>query len=186
MEAKHHTSPWTEEKLSIVAELWKAGNSARKIALALGSPFTRNSILGKLHRHKLNSTSPHAGKKSPSPYRHLPKEERRKALRAAKKLWGKKYRAKKRDLDIKTVKIMATLDQDIPLEQRRLLHELKEHHCRWPVGDPGEEGFFFCGAARHNGYSYCAAHQERATTAVRGAPAMQLRQKRLTFSDRWV
>ena len=32
--------------------------------------------------------------------------------------------------------------------------------CRWPLGDPLEPGFGFCGAPRERG-SYCAEHAER-------------------------
>jgi GcrA cell cycle regulator len=30
--------------------------------------------------------------------------------------------------------------------------------CRWPVGDPGEADFVFCGAAPLKRYPYCLAH----------------------------
>jgi hypothetical protein len=38
------------------------------------------------------------------------------------------------------------------------LLDLTEATCRWPVGDPGEEGFAFCGAAPFKRYPYCVAH----------------------------
>lgn len=36
--------------------------------------------------------------------------------------------------------------------------ELTERVCRWPVGDPREEGFGFCGAAVQPGLPYCGGH----------------------------
>lgn len=36
--------------------------------------------------------------------------------------------------------------------------ELKERMCRWPVGDPKEAGFGYCGADGVSGHPYCAEH----------------------------
>lgn len=47
---------------------------------------------------------------------------------------------------------------DIPIGQRRTLMELTAGMCRFPYGHPGTEGFFFCGAARHNDHPYCLPH----------------------------
>jgi GcrA cell cycle regulator len=35
---------------------------------------------------------------------------------------------------------------------------LGEHACRWPIGDPDDAGFGFCGARRTGHSSYCEAH----------------------------
>jgi GcrA cell cycle regulator len=56
-------------------------------------------------------------------------------------------------------------DADIPLEQRKTIAELENHHCRWPIGTVGKADFFYCGhpsadmAAR---IPYCQHHLERA------------------------
>jgi GcrA cell cycle regulator len=53
----------------------------------------------------------------------------------------------------------------MPDEERRPLVmsvlDLREGHCRWPHGHPGEPGFGFCGhpapgpyCAHHNGIAY--------------------------------
>jgi hypothetical protein len=47
---------------------------------------------------------------------------------------------------------------NIPQGQRRTLEQLKTHHCRWPVGDPGAPDFFFCGAKRIEPLAYCEGH----------------------------
>jgi GcrA cell cycle regulator len=36
--------------------------------------------------------------------------------------------------------------------------ELTEKICRWPVGDPKEPGFGYCGAEAYTGHPYCAEH----------------------------
>ncbi len=36
--------------------------------------------------------------------------------------------------------------------------DLKERMCRWPVGDPNEAGFGYCGSDSISGHPYCADH----------------------------
>jgi GcrA cell cycle regulator len=38
------------------------------------------------------------------------------------------------------------------------LIDLSDETCRWPVGEPGEADFAFCGAAPFKRYPYCVAH----------------------------
>jgi GcrA cell cycle regulator len=38
------------------------------------------------------------------------------------------------------------------------LLELTERTCKWPVGDPATEEFWFCGLATQSGKPYCEAH----------------------------
>ena len=42
--------------------------------------------------------------------------------------------------------------------QRRSLLELTENTCRWPIGDPGNPDFFFCGGQTISSLPYCAFH----------------------------
>lgn len=61
-------------------------------------------------------------------------------------------------------------DAVIPQGQRRTLMQLNGHSCRWPVGDPGDSGFFFCGGVTENGQAYCPVHRTRAFHVVAFAP----------------
>jgi GcrA cell cycle regulator len=54
------------------------------------------------------------------------------------------------------------VDADIPRLQRRSFLQLKARACRWPVGDPSDPNFFFCGAQRSANKPFCAAHCRRA------------------------
>ncbi|WP_108484736.1 GcrA family cell cycle regulator [Oceaniglobus ichthyenteri] len=38
------------------------------------------------------------------------------------------------------------------------LMELTERTCKWPVGDPATDDFWFCGLATQTGKPYCEAH----------------------------
>ncbi len=40
--------------------------------------------------------------------------------------------------------------------------ELGPQHCRWPIGDPREEDFHFCGRQKSHGISYCDRHAQKA------------------------
>ncbi len=42
--------------------------------------------------------------------------------------------------------------------KRISLMELTEKTCKWPVGDPATEDFWFCGLAVQQGKPYCEAH----------------------------
>lgn len=42
------------------------------------------------------------------------------------------------------------------------LIELESQSCRWPFGDPKDEGFHFCGKKVLPGQTYCPEHNERA------------------------
>jgi GcrA cell cycle regulator len=45
---------------------------------------------------------------------------------------------------------------------RRPLAELDRADCHWPIGDPRDVNFGFCGAAVVAGRPYCARHTARA------------------------
>jgi GcrA cell cycle regulator len=36
--------------------------------------------------------------------------------------------------------------------------DLSERTCRWPIGDPKDPAFGYCGAQSHPGFPYCAGH----------------------------
>ncbi len=49
--------------------------------------------------------------------------------------------------------------REIEKRARRLtLMELTERTCKWPIGDPATEDFWFCGLAAQPGKPYCEAH----------------------------
>lgn len=51
-------------------------------------------------------------------------------------------------------------------ESKRLsLMQLTERTCKWPIGDPATEDFWFCGHPSEAGKPYCQAHVELAFQA---------------------
>lgn len=48
-------------------------------------------------------------------------------------------------------------EEDEPADVLRL-ESLSSNQCSWPVGNPGDKGFHFCGEAVVIGKPYCAKH----------------------------
>lgn len=46
------------------------------------------------------------------------------------------------------------------------LLELTTDTCKWPIGDPQDAGFGFCGCQPLKGRPYCAKHHQRGTSTV--------------------
>jgi len=42
------------------------------------------------------------------------------------------------------------------------MEKLTASMCRWPIGDPREDDFAFCGDRRESGQSYCKEHNDKA------------------------
>jgi GcrA cell cycle regulator len=50
------------------------------------------------------------------------------------------------------------IENIIPIGQRCSLVELNDEKCHWPIGDPGQPDFFFCGGKALTGMPYCGYH----------------------------
>ena len=131
---------WTPEREEKLKELWKKGDTASQIA-ALIPGTTRNSIIGKAHR--LNLASRAVSKKS------TPKVNIEKNVKSEVKIQklGRKARFK-----------ALLLDKSFEQESPKKLEELTDETCRWPVGHPYEEKFYFCGRKAMEKFVYCTLH----------------------------
>lgn len=143
----HVTTSWTDERVEQLKTLWLAGlRSCSEIAKELGDDISRNAVVGKVHRLGL----PHRGKGDSQPRPRRQSGPRRATQR--------KVRAPG---ELEVIPLPPQRPEAIPLAQRKTLLELKNHHCRFPYGDPGTVDFFFCGASGANvtaGIPYCAGH----------------------------
>ena len=52
------------------------------------------------------------------------------------------------------------------VEKCRLM-DLKNNTCRWPIGDPENEDFHFCGKQTTTGKPYCPEHCKMAYTSLK-------------------
>ena len=128
---------WTPEKVEKLKELWGKGNTASEIAQILGG-VTRNAVIGKAHR--LNLSGKIQAKKSLS----LPTNDNE------NKISRKNFRRGK----FKSL----IIDKDFEPENPKQLEELDENSCKWPVGHPNEDNFYFCGRTSLKDFSYCKLH----------------------------
>jgi GcrA cell cycle regulator len=143
---------WTDERVEALKRLWAEGLSASQIATELGN-ITRNAVIGKVHRLGLSGRA-----KSPSAAASRPRKARAASamLRVSRSLRGNTALAHAYEWDAEAEP--EPLDNVIPLGQRRSLLELTEDTCRWPIGDPGNPDFFFCGGPAVTSLPYCAYH----------------------------
>lgn len=131
---------WTHDRIETLKRMWDAGASAGQIALELGG-VTRNGVIGKVHRLG------------------LPGHRRAPASRPAASPRPRPPRIRSQIVaDIVAGAPAIPLLYVPPQGQRRGLLELTELTCRWPFGEPGTIGFYFCGGAPIEGLPYCACH----------------------------
>lgn len=145
---------WTDERVESLKKLWESGLSASQIAAELGS-VTRNAVIGKVHRLGLSgrakspaSTAPRP-RKAPRPAQHMMRVSRPMSR-------GNTALAHAFEMDVESDPI--SHDNVVPMSQRRTLLELNEATCHWPIGDPSNPEFFFCGGKALGGLPYCAHH----------------------------
>ncbi len=134
---------WTDERVDILRKLWGEGKTAAEIASELGG-VTRNAVIGKAHRLKLSN-------------RVSPIQQNKKSVKTAAKTPEKKI--KKRAPEQNNVHI----DHDRDLVP---LMDLDHSMCRWPVGDPQDKAFGFCGDQNISGLPYCSDHAKVAYQAA--------------------
>ena len=130
---------WTPEKVEKLKELWGKGNTASEIAQILGG-VTRNAVIGKAHRLNLSGKIPTKKVSSLSTNNN---ENENKISR--KNLRRGKFKS-------------LIIDKDFEPENPKQLEELDENSCKWPIGHPNEDNFYFCGRTSLKDFSYCKLH----------------------------
>ena len=130
---------WTEEKVAKLKELWSKGHTASQIAEALGDT-TRNAVIGKAHRLNLEARAP--SKQSSSS-----EKQDTKVVRKTQQPMSRKSKFKS-----------ILLDKNFEPEKPTSLEGLTDSTCRWPMGHPDEEKFYFCGRKPIEDFPYCKLH----------------------------
>jgi GcrA cell cycle regulator len=130
---------WTAEKVDKLKELWSKGHTASQIAEMLGDT-TRNAVIGKAHRLDLEARAP--SKQSATPRSRDNKQIKRTAAPTSRKA---KFQS-------------ILLDKNFEPENPKSLENLTESTCKWPIGHPNEEKFYFCGRKPEGEFPYCKLH----------------------------
>ncbi|MGH6889575.1 MAG: GcrA family cell cycle regulator [Rhizomicrobium sp.] len=130
---------WTDERIEQLKSLWIEGLSASRIAKVMGG-ISRNAVIGKVHRLGL------AGRAC------APRSER---IRVA-------VAHKHQRVHVPPPPIVE--EDPIVLEDGSFATVLtiSDRMCRWPIGDPSDNEFHFCGRNPKSGSPYCEAHSRKA------------------------
>lgn len=144
---------WTDERVELLKKLWAEGLSASQIAGELGG-VTRNAVIGKVHRLALSgrATKPSGGMSRPRrptairpPRQPRPMTVGNTALKVAPTPHPRRV-------------AIPIEDVVVPIPLRATILTLSDRTCKWPIGDPAEEGFCFCGHEPRQSSPYCEYH----------------------------
>ncbi len=177
---------WSDERVELLKKMWGEGQSASQIAKELGG-VTRNAVIGKVHRLGLSNRSGSgaasdsakakpaakpaakakpkaAAKPAPKPEPAKPAEEAAPAAPAAPVSRAKQIipagqplppQPSANEIDPEALAKVSEIEKKA---KKLSLMELTERTCKWPVGDPATEDFWFCGLPVQSGKPYCEAH----------------------------
>ncbi|WP_212525088.1 GcrA family cell cycle regulator [Actibacterium sp. MT2.3-13A] len=174
---------WTEERVETLKKMWAEGQSASQIAKELGG-VTRNAVIGKVHRLGLSNRAGGGAKPAkdkpaakpeaaatkpaakaepkpepapqpapePAPAAAAPAPARKQIIPAGQPL------PPQPSANEISPEAMASV-REVEKKARKIsLMELTERTCKWPIGDPATDDFWFCGLSVQPGKPYCEAH----------------------------
>ena len=144
---------WTTKRIEKIRLLAEQGLSAAQIADKFGD-VTRNAVCGAAHRNRIYFKGSLSGAFNAEP-----------------------RKPRKRSPHPKLRMIIGTImaNGNVTLEQ------LEAHHCRWPIGMPGDPDFVFCGENKEANISYCAGHASIAYRCQEVTDAYLQKQTRPSF-----
>lgn len=169
---------WTDERINTLKKMWGAGKSASEIAEKLGG-VTRNAVIGKAHRLGLSgrpspikkvapkkaaspasapAKKPVAPKAAPAP-KKAPARTKAPSAAPAKMAPAMRTPANMPGKPPEIVQLAALANASSQPDGKIIsILELSERTCRWPVGDPKDTVFGYCGASVYAPHPYCAEH----------------------------
>ena len=174
---------WTNDRVEILKKLWVEGQSASQIAKELGG-VTRNAVIGKVHRLGLSnratsSSSSKSDTKSKTSVKSMSDTKRVSNKTSTSKVTSANSPSEPRSNVTSLRRQIIPAGQPLPPQpsaneispealarvseiekkaKKISLLELTERTCKWPVGDPATEEFWFCGLPSQAGKPYCEAH----------------------------
>ncbi|WP_454914878.1 GcrA family cell cycle regulator [Xanthobacter sediminis] len=153
---------WNDERVELLKKLWSEGLSASQIANELGD-ITRNAVIGKVHRLGLSGRAkttaapvrPQQRPARPEGHREQPRPQRPLTQGNTALAPGLDDLPEEAPAPAPEPAVSGNV---VPMAQRCTIMNLTESTCRWPLGEPGTESFYFCGAKSNPGMPYCSHH----------------------------
>lgn len=157
---------WTEDRVEVLKKLWAEGHSASQIAKQLGG-VTRNAVIGKVHRLGLS------GRATPSrPVKRPPRLARPKPqVMADGTVRTSPVRAPSAPVrdpasTVEKAALAALEPMTLNDGEAATILTIRDSMCKWPIGDPADPAFAFCGRKSDCG-PYCAEHAKVAFQPAR-------------------
>ena len=174
---------WTDERVEALKAMWAEGKSASHIAKELGG-VTRNAVIGKVHRLGLSNRGPNGERPDeteiaaapepapgpqpeiagePEPIEAEPPRPKESAPvqpirpKSGVPVMGQALPPQPTGAEI-TSEALANLAEVAKKARRLTLMQLTERTCKWPIGDPATDDFWFCGLPCVAGKPYCETH----------------------------
>jgi len=155
---------WTPEQITELTRLWGEGLTTAEIGKRLR--ISKNAVVGKAHRLHLPAR--------PSPIKRTgprPQIFRQTAQRPAGHGMPRVAQAPRepRQPSVAAQTSAAALKAlaNQPSAKRLPMMALSASTCRWPIGDPGDAEFHFCGERAIEGKPYCTAHASIAYVKIK-------------------
>ena len=179
---------WSDERVAILKKMWLEGSSASEIAKELGNITRNAVIgkvhrLGMSNRDTNNLKSGSSTSNAKKSVRRgrppkVNKEEKKRGRPHKLKDPGDfpgtldvtekstTSSAKEMRLDENKTKVASDLSEEtlqnilkVEMKSKKIsLMELTERTCKWPIGDPATDTFWFCGHESEPGKPYCKTH----------------------------
>jgi GcrA cell cycle regulator len=177
-----HCFKWTDELTATLLRLQAQGLTSQEMARFVGQGCTRNAICGRLYRLRqagadgVRAARPMA---PPKPAR-LPKRKLKTVSVAGISLGDTPFAQRGRSYNLKgpaKPRAPKAAELEAPDTTAKVsLMGLTSHTCRWPLGDPLDKDFGFCGHEPRGASPYCAWHAEKAIRPreTRGLPPIPL------------
>lgn len=165
-----HAAGWTDDRIELLKVLWREGKSASESARILGGGVTRNGVISKVHRLKLETRAkpvtvaavkPTGGNGSAGKHRGLVGAARRARNGNAGQPKAAAIQHRLTMAEAKPPKAMPVPKGLPEMADRLRLSDIDAHRCKFCDGDPLTPDHSFCGQPVKPGTSWCSDHHAR-------------------------
>ena len=135
---------WNNQKVEDLKKLWNEGVATSQIGVQLG--FTKNAVIGKAFRLGLERRQ----------------NSRKKSTQNQQFSSVTMYRESSNSSSQNTVRKESVRRREKFSFKKSIVGTGNFKSCQWPIGDPLEEGFHYCGGQNIPTKPYCIEHYKKA------------------------